>query len=134
MVSIMNILWVFIAVCNLLTDVFLSLHGVIIPNNGIVAIRDIGSTDDTALLCNTNRPPPPGGPNHSGGDWFIPDGTKIYPVVPGFSRNRGPMVARLKRTGSETPEEGIYQCLMKDGTGMVTRVNVGLYDSGGGKW
>ena len=122
------------AVCNLLTDVFISLNGVVIPNNEIVAISDIGSTDDTALLCNTDRPPPPGdGPNHSGGDWNAPDGTRIS-NIPGFTRNRSPMVVRLKRTESGTPEDGIYQCLIKDGASQFTTVNVGLYNSGGGKW
>ena len=112
---------------------FLSLNGVVIPNNGIVDIGDIGSENDDALLCNTNRPPPTGGPNHSGGDWNAPDGIRIT-NIPGFTRNRSPMVVRLKRTESGTPEDGIYQCLIKDGTGMVTTVNVGLYNSGGGKW
>ena len=124
------------AVCNLLTDVFISLNGVVIPNNGIVAISEIGSENDNALLCNTNRPPPPGGPNHSGGNWFAPDGTRVDGTdVPGFTRNRSPMVVRLKRTESETPEEGIYQCsIAKAGASRFTKVNVGLYNSGGGKW
>ncbi|CAI8013812.1 Neogenin, partial [Geodia barretti] len=36
-------------------DVFLSLNGAVIPNNGLLNISDIGSTDNTALLCITNR-------------------------------------------------------------------------------
>ena len=43
-----------------LTDVYLSLDGTVIPNHGYVEISDIGSTDDFALLCHTNFPPPPG--------------------------------------------------------------------------
>ena len=49
------------------TDVYLSLNGGVIPNHGYLDISDIGSTDTTALLCNTNRPPPPGS-TISGGD------------------------------------------------------------------
>ena len=81
------------------SDVYLSLNGDIIPNHGYVEIDDIGSTDDTALLCHTNRPPPtPGYPN-SGGNWFAPDRTRVDGTdVPGFIRVRAPMVVRLQRT------------------------------------
>ena len=115
----------------LLTDVYLSLDGTVIPNHGYVEIGDIGSTDDSALLCHTNFPPPPGSP-HSGGDWFAPDGTKIpSSSVPGFTRNRDSMVVRLKRT-SGTPPEGIYQCTIEDATSTVQMVYVGLYNTGEG--
>ena len=60
---------------------------------------DIGSTDDTALLCHTKEP----SRHDSEGDWFVPNGTKVGNYtdsmprdVPGFGRNRGPHVVRLK--------------------------------------
>ena len=113
-------------------DVFLSLNGTVIPNNGLVNINDIGSTDDTALLCITNRPPSGGGTN-SGGNWHAPDWTGVGGTdVPGFDRNRGPMVVRLLRRESETPTEGIYHCAIEDNTLKLEAVNVGLYNSGGG--
>ena len=85
------------------SDVYLSLNSTVIPNHGYVAIDDIGSDDESALLCHTDRPKQPSG--HSGGNWFAPDGTRLsYPDVPGFTRNRGPMVVRLQRTSGETPE------------------------------
>ena len=116
----------------LLTDVYLSLDGTVIPNHGYVEISDIGSTtDDSALLCHTNFPPPPGSAS-SGGDWFAPDGTNIPSSdVPGFARNRGPMVVRLRRTSGDPPE-GIYQCTIQDATSTVQIVYVGLYNTGGG--
>ena len=50
------------------TDVYLSLNGAVIPNNSYVDISSIGSVDEnTALFCNTNRPPPSGSV-HSLGD------------------------------------------------------------------
>ena len=36
------------------TDVYLSLNDAIISNNSHVVISDIGSTENTALICNTN--------------------------------------------------------------------------------
>ena len=122
-----------------LTDVYLSLNGTVIPNHGYVEIDDvgstydsyIGSTDDSALLCHTNRPPPPDSA-HSEGDWFAPDGDRVgsNPPVPGFTRNRGPMVVRLKRTSGTAPE-GIYQCTIDDAASTRQIVYVGIYRNGG---
>ena len=112
-------------------DVFLSLNGAVIPDHGYVDNSDIGSTDDTALLCITNRPPP-SGVTTSGGDWYAPDGTRVYEVdVPGVTRTRGPMVVRLKRT-TGTAQEGIYWCSVEDAASTLQTVFVGLYNTGRG--
>ena len=112
--------------------VFLSLNDDIIPNHGYVVIWDIGSTDDTALICHTNRPPPNNTAN-SGGNWFAPDNGRVGEpgiVVPGFRRNRGPMMVRLLRnTATDPPSEGIYHCLVEDDTLTEQTVYVGLYNS-----
>ena len=110
-------------------------------------IGDIGSTDDTALICHTNRPAPSGSAN-SGGDWVGPSGIKVGDrysdehVVPGFRRNRDPGVVRLIRYTTNinpsldgmtfTPPEGIYHCEVEDATLTQQTVYVGLYNSGGG--
>ena len=116
------------------TDVYLSLNGEVIPNHGYVEISDIGSSDTTALLCHTSRPPPLGSTNS--GDWFTPDGDRVggpgSTDVPGFERNRGPMVVRLRRSTSTTPDEGMYYCTVYDVTGTLQTVYVGLYNTGGG--
>ena len=94
-------------------------------------ISDIGSTDDTALLCHTNRPRLPHS-HHSGGDWFAPDGTRVnLDDVPGFTRDRRSMVARLRRT-TGTPHEGIYWCSIQDATSVQYTFYVGLYNNGVG--
>ena len=117
------------------TDVYLSLNGEVIPNHGYVKISDIGYSDSTALLCHTNRPV--FGWN-SGGDWFGSDGTRVGGVyynmdVPGFGRNRGPMVVRLRRSiWGPTPEEGIYWCEVNDATETLQTVHIGLYNTGEG--
>ena len=115
------------------TDVYLSLNGEVIPNHGYVKISDIGSSNTAALLCHTNRPPPPGSA-HSEGDWFAPGGTRVDGTdVPGFGRNRGPMVVRLRRrTSIPAPAEGIYWCTIFDASGTSQTVYVGLYNTGGG--
>ena len=97
-----------------------------------MVISEIGSTDNTALLCITNRPAPSGGT--SGGDWFAPDGDQVGGPgsdVPGFDRNRAPMIVRLRRNGG-TPEEGIYHCEVEDADIITQTLYVGLYNSGGG--
>ena len=126
---------------------YLTLNGTFIPNHGYLVISDIGSTGGTALICNTNRIAnisvslSGGGKRfHSGGDWHAPNGTVVGDLgsddVPGFERNRGPMVVRLhRRTASDPPSgpsEGIYYCVVEDDTFTSQTVYVGLYSSGGG--
>ena len=118
-------------------DVYLSLNDVIIPNNSHVVINDIGSTENTALICNTNRPVIDNfNTRHSGGDWYGPSGTVVRSIgsddVPGFVTARGPMVVRLLRnTATDPPSEGIYHCVVEDDTMTEHALYVGLYNSGG---
>ena len=109
---------------------YLILNGKIIPNHGYVDINAIGSNDPTALLCNTDRGPDSIG--DSRGDWFAPDGTAVGNInninVPGFVRNRGSMVVRLKRIIG-TPAKGIYHCSISDAEGNDQIVFVGLYNT-----
>ena len=96
-----------------------------------MAIGEIGSTDDTALLCHTNNPPSPDSGN-SVGDWFGPDGTRVlgeheHNGVPGFVRDRGPNVVRLKRLSSTIQPEGIYKCVIQDDILVNQTVYVRLY-------
>ena len=118
-------------------DVYISLNesDVIAPNHGLVMISDIGSTENTALICNTNRPAI-NNTRHSGGNWYGPSGTKVgcigSDVVPGFVRTRGPMVVRLLRnTATDPPSEGIYHCVVEDDTMTEHTLYVGLYNSRG---
>ena len=97
-----------------------------------MVISDIGSTDATALICHTDHPASDS--TNSGGDWFAPDGTKVTSTaVPGFGRNRAPMMVRLLRnTATGPPSEGIYHCLVEDATLTERTLYVGLFNSGGG--
>ena len=119
------------------TEVNLSLNGRIIPNHGYVPISSIplNSNDNTALLCHTNRPPRNNSNKGSDGNSFLPSGisvgNKVSTDVPGFVRNRGPMVVRLKRT-SGAASEGIYWCSIQDDSLAPWTVYVGLYNNGKG--
>ena len=112
----------------LFPGVYLSLNGEIFHNHSYIAISGIGSSDNNALLCITNRPGTP-----TTGNWFVPDGTRVSTGgVPGFSRTTGPMVMRLKRnTATDPAAEGIYYCEIKDNTETEQRVYVGIYNGGG---
>ena len=116
---------------------YLSLNDVIIPNNSYVVISGIGSTENTALICNTNCPVINNfNKHHSGGDWYGPSGTRVGGIgsddVPGFVRTRGLMVVRLLRnTATDPPSEGIYHCMVEDDTMTEHTLYVGLYNSAG---
>ena len=113
------------------TVVFLHLNGSVILDHRLLLIYNIGFSDNSALLCITDRPPPTNSTT-SGGNWFAPDRTRVggETPVPGFNRNRGSMVVRLKRnTGTAT--EGIYYCEVNDNTESNWTVYVGIYNGGG---
>ena len=101
---------------------YLNLNDNIVPNHGYVVISDIGSTDDTALICHTNSPATLNNIVDSRGNWFAPNGMTVDfggNSVPGFRRTRAPMMVRLLRnTVTDPPSEGIYQCLVEDDTHM----------------
>ena len=91
---------------------------------------DIGSTDDTALLCHTNEP----SRRDSEGDWFAPNGTKVGNYadsmprdVAGFGKTRSPHVVRLKRSSDGTPPEGTYKCVVRDTKSINQAVYGGIY-------
>ena len=112
---------------------YLSLNGDIIPNHGYVTISDIGSTDDTALICHTNRPATFFSFNtHSGGRWIRPSGRTVTNLVRyGMYRSRAVGMVRLIRYRPSAPQ-GIYRCVVEDATLTQQRVYVGLYYSRGG--
>ena len=95
-----------------------------------MTIGKIGFTDDTALLCHTNNPPCDDS-GTSGGDWFGPNGSRVlgkheHNGVPGFMRDRGPNVVRLKRSPSTIQHEGVYKCVIQDDTFVNQTVYVRL--------
>ena len=56
---------------------YISLNSVNIPNHGYVNINDIDTTDDSALICHTNRLT---GGRDSGGNWYGPNGKRVLGI------------------------------------------------------
>ena len=109
-----------------LTDVYLSLNGSVIPNHGYILISDIGFTDETALLCNTNLAPSDDQMYYEG-SWFSPNKTKVHEEgAQGFLSNRDASVVRLKKINStDDLQQGLYSCEINDTS--TDTVYVGLY-------
>ena len=111
---------------------YLSFHGNVIPNHGYAVIDDISF--ENAVLCHTDLPTQfRGYALHSGGNWFAPDGTRVNEHdVPGFTRNREPMVVRLVKTETSA-NQGIYKCSIQDAKREQQSVYIGLYYQGYGR-
>ena len=118
------------------TGIYLSLNGAVIPNNGYIAISDLGTRNRSPLVCHTNHP---ASSATSGGDWYSPEGVRVSSVVEresvkGLARDRAPMIVRLfKRSSESSPMEGIYHCVVNDSRNMEQMVYVGIYKSEHGK-
>ena len=108
-----------------------SLKGVIYSDHGLVAMSNVGSSDSTAIICYTNYSDVHGSGHE--GNWISPDGTRVDSSgsVPRFTTTRGPLIVRLLRT-SGTPQQGIYQCVVRNATAVLYTMHVGLYNSGEG--
>ena len=119
---------------KIFTDVYLSLNDVVIPNHGYVLISDIGLTNKTALLCNTNLAPSDDQMYYEG-SWFTPDKTKVHEEgAQGFLSNRDASVVRLKKKNStDDLQQGLYFCEINDtSTDTTFSVYVGLYQGAEG--
>ena len=109
----------------LFSDVFLSLNGSVIPDHGYVKLSDIGTTEETALICHTNQPPPDGVKNTLG-EWVSPEEYSI-------GRTGTPGSVSLMRNLAQTPEQGMYLCVIQDMSRFsAVEVYVGLYQTGEG--
>ena len=103
-------------------------------NNSIVTRTDIG-TGTAALLCTTTYPPCCTGFGTPETKWFFPDGSQVQnngglPYYRTSSTN--PRSGRLHRNPQGTTT-GIFRCDIFDGSGVLRRMFVGIYDSGTGE-
>ena len=104
--------------------VTLSLHGSAVANNSYVNVADIGNTDDSALLCCTNKSGCCGSDRE--GQWYFPDGMMVpFNNPQGFRRDRGDGVVRLKQNhyGMST-DRGLFYCEVPDANNKIQTVYV----------
>ena len=133
-----------------LIGVYLSLNRNVLPSHSYLEMNDIGSANETALLCITSY-------LYNGSDevanWFGPDDTRVRyidcqedqednynyckpPLYPGFGRNRARargIVRLIRNPDSGDPLEGMYRCEILDTTSTLQTVYVGLYNMGQGR-
>ena len=112
---------------------YLNFGGENLPTHGYVAISQLGTTEDTALVCRTDQANCCDGGNIEGG-WFNPNGTMVEfnaNSSQGFYSSGGSDGIRLLR-GSGIPVEGIYTCRATDSSSNTQNVFVGLYNEDGG--
>ena len=104
-----------------------------------MTLEDIGE-DENALLCITDltaccRCPYAGEMGPDIGNWFFPNGTKIYTPGEGtdwdFYRTRGEMVVLMQRKGGG--EDGIYHCEIPDTLNVVQTIYIGIYSGSTGE-
>ena len=121
------------------SDVRFSLRGKIYKNNSLVTLEEIGEGDD-ALLCITNLPaccrcPYTGEMGTDMGNWFFPNGTRIYTPGEGtdwdFYRTRGEMVVLMQRIRGG--KEGIYRCDIPDVMNVTQTIYIGVYSASTGE-
>ena len=109
-------------------------------NNSLVALEEIGESDNDALLCMTDRTAccrPPytdsGDLGNAIGNWFFPNETRVPSMTINstsklqwdFYRTRGQSVVRLHhRRGRVT---GIYHCEIPDKMNVTQNLYVGVY-------
>ena len=112
--------------------VHLSHRGVAIANNSYVDIDSIGSDDDGALLCHTDKTDccnstiAPNGTTEMSGHWYNPYGVAIESQddneeatmgdmsATSFAVSRGQNVIRLSQVNSSSRELGHFYCEVPD--------------------
>ena len=103
--------------------VTLSINGMAIANNSYVDVRDIGDSDENALLCRTDKLACCTG-RLKAGEWYYPNRTTVNNMGDSkttspdnyFYRDRGQSVVRLKRVGNPH-QRGLFWCE------VITRYN-----------
>ena len=98
---------------------YISLSGYIIPDNGLVAVNDIGFNHSTSLLCHNDGD----SETNCEIDWFTPNGARITDTAkPTTTSNT---VVGLTRN-TATAMEGIYHCAICD-RNTSRQLYVGIY-------
>ena len=124
----MHIIIIVTEIVILLTDhadIHFELSGVILTNNSVVNVNDIGE-GGSALLCKTNLLNCCGTPPNRFGEFFYPSGDQV-PIRArgeGFYRNRRQQSVRLNRRDGITAPTGKFRCEIPDATRVMKSVYI----------
>ena len=115
--------------------VYLSLKGVVYPNNSRILITEIGPTNtsppNSGVQCITDRMPCCGTKPNRAGEWFFPNGSvvPIQSIATTFHRTRGDDgTVNLNRLSSDVMvPTGRFCCVLPDATSTEVTVcaNIG---------
>ena len=120
------------------TGLYFTLSGTVYLSGDTILITDIGSanTDDSgsSLVCVTSNVNPrccrtaDGG---SGGEWHLPDGTRILNTPDtNFYRTRHKEQVRLNRRNNTMSPTGVFTCeVPNDGDSTVATITIGECNS-----
>ena len=110
------------------TGIGLTLNYVQYTNNSVVTIMDIGN-DSAALICTTTA-------RYcclssDGSHWYFPDGSQVQRFGSTYYRTRtiadlGGGTVRLNRN-SEATTTGVFHCDIRDASGDLQSLYVGIY-------
>ena len=108
--------------------VYLSLKEVVYPNNSMILITEIGTTDmnfNNRLQCVTDRMPCCRLSNARAGEWHFPNGTVVsnQGTATSFYRNRADNgTVNLNRIDNDVKmPTGLFCCVVPDATGVMQR-------------
>ena len=120
--------------------VYLSLKGVVYPNNSVILITEIEqTTSNNGLQCITDKRPCCATPPNRDGEWFFPDGG-VVPVIgkepnraTTFYRSRGDDgTVNLNRVNSDVMmPTGRFCCVVPDNTSTDVTVCVQIGETSG---
>ena len=130
---------VIVLIVCIYTGVYLSLKGVVYPNNSVILITEIEQTNSTSnngLQCITDRKPCCASLPNRHGEWFFPDNGGVVPPIgtgasraTSFYRNRGDDgTVNLNRVNNNVMmPTGRFCCVVPDANDVNQRVcaNIG---------
>ena len=106
-------------------DIHFQLNGVLLINNSVVKLNDIGEGGG-ALLCKTNLFTCCGTPPNRFGEFFYPSGDRVLISArgEGFYRNRGVQSIRLNRREGVTSPTGRFSCVIPNAMRVMKSVYI----------
>ena len=110
---------------------YIELDGRVLPNNSLVTLIEIGTTEATSLRCVTPRTDCCSGTtDETVSEWFDPRGGEAGQLNT-FTRSRagegGPLGYVQLRRSSVTLEEGIYSCIIPEPEPAINTNTITFY-------